>query len=226
MAKPVFVIRLKSSWLVSIAVTTGILVCWSAAAFTQPRRHIKVVLETKQTGTSNRETVHGSGSVVIRRDTVQPSGRITANESQTTTQRSSGIFTLVLDGNESVVSVTTRVPHTQIAYYQNYAARVGYVDRSIIFNEVGTSMRVGAAILPEGQIHLRLTPRIAYFSAGRSGAIDVTEAASDLIVGNGQPVNFGGSIKNLHEITRLVLGYDRQTGTSESHWVVTATIQN
>jgi hypothetical protein len=40
---------------------------------TQSRRHIKVVLETQQSESSNREAVQGSGSVVIRRGTVSSS---------------------------------------------------------------------------------------------------------------------------------------------------------
>src|SRR5918992_2401563 len=103
--------RQKSSRLVPTAIIAAILVCWSAAAFTQSRRHIKVVLETKQTGTSNQETVQGSGSIIIRRGNAQPSGRLTARDKQTTVQRSSGIFTLVQDGGESILSVATRVPH-------------------------------------------------------------------------------------------------------------------
>jgi hypothetical protein len=169
--------------------------------------------------------LQGSGSVVIRRGTVQPSGRIIANERQTTVQRSSGIFTLVLDGSESILSVATRVPQSQIAYYHNYAAGIGYIERRIVFNDVGTSLRVSAAALPDGQIQLRLTPRISYFSAERPGAIDLTEAATELIVPNGQSVSLGGSTTNLHEITRQILGYRERASSNQSSLVVTATIQ-
>src|SRR5918999_1169252 len=139
--------RQKSSRLVPTAIMAAILVCWSAGAQAQSRRHIKVVLETKQTGTSNQETVQGSGSVIIRRGTVQPSGRITANERETTVQRSSGIFTLVLDGSESILSVATRVPQNQVGFYRDYARGIGYVDRQIVFTDVGTSLRVSASAL-------------------------------------------------------------------------------
>ncbi|MGH7871840.1 MAG: hypothetical protein ACREQO_06425 [Candidatus Binatia bacterium] len=191
----------------------------------QTRRNIKVVLQSQQTGTGNRETLQGPSGVVIRRGTVQPSGRIIANESRTTVQRSNGIFTLVLDGGESILSVATRVPQNQIAYYHNYATGVGYIERQILFNDVGTSVRVHAATLPDGQIKLRLTPRISYFSAERPGAIDFTEAASELIVPNGQPVSLGGSTANMHEITRQILGYRDHASSSEISLVVTATVQ-
>jgi len=217
--------RLRSSRFVPTAIMAALLLCMGTGAHAQSRRHIKVVLETKQSGTSNQETVQGSGGVVIRRGTVQPSGRIIANERQTTVQRSSGIFTLVLDGSESILSVATRVPQSQTAYYHNYAAGFGYIERRIVFNDVGTSLRVSAATLPDGQIQVRLTPRISYFSAERPGAIDFTEAATELIVPNGQPVSLGGSTTNLHEITRQILGYRDRASSSEISLVVTATIQ-
>jgi hypothetical protein len=217
--------RRQSPLLVSLLFVTTLGVSLTVDVEGQSRRHIKVLLETKERGTSNQEAVQGSGSVVIRRGTAQPSGRITANERQTTVQRSSGIFTLVLDGSESILAVATRVPRSQVSYYHNYAAGIGYIERHIVFNDVGTSLRVSAATLPDGQIQLRLTPRISYFSVERPGAIDFTEAATELIVPNGQPVSLGGSTTNLHEITRQILGYSNRSSNSETGLVVTATTQ-
>ena len=217
--------RQKSSRLVQTAIMAAVLLYWSAGAHAQSRRHIKVVVETKQTGTSNQEAVQGAGSVIIRRGGAQPSGRLTAGEKQTTVQRSSGIFTLVQDGGESLLSVATRVPQNQVGYYRDYASGIGYIDRQIIFTEVGTSVRVSASALAEGQIRVRLTPRISYFSAERSGAIDLTEATTELIVPNGQPVSLGGSSTRIHEITRQILGYTDRTSSSETDLSVTATLQ-
>ena len=191
----------------------------------QTHRHIKVVLDSQQTENFSRDTVQGSGSVVIRRGTVNPSGRIVANERQTTVQRNSGIFTLVLDGSESILMVATRVPQEQVGYFQNYALGIGYIQRQISFTDVGTSLRVQATSLADGQIKLRLTPRISYFSAERPGAIDFTEAATELIVPNGQAVSLGGSTSSVHELTRQILGYRERSSNSETVLTVTATIQ-
>lgn len=191
----------------------------------QTHRHIKVVLDTQQTETQNREQLQGSGGVIIRHGTVYPSGRIVANERQTTVKRTSGIFTLVLDGSESILTVATRVPQNQVGYYQDYALGIGYIERRILFNDVGTSLRVHAATLPDGQIKLRLTPRISYFSSGRPGAIDFTEAATELIVPNGQPVSLGGSTSTMHEITRQILGYRDRVSSTDVDLLVTATLQ-
>ena len=197
----------------------------AAQSQSQPRRHIKVVLETKQSGTNNQETVQGSGSVIIRRGTVNPSGRITANNRQTTVQRSSGVFALVLDGSESILTIATRVPQSEAGYFYNYAFGVGYIERRIVFNDAGTSLRVHAVILPDGQINLRLTPRISYFSTESLGAIDFTEAAAELVVPNGQAVSVGGSTTNLHEVTRRILGYQDRATSNEIGLTVTATVQ-
>lgn len=191
----------------------------------QTRRHIKVVLDSQQTENFNRDSVQGSGGVVIRRGTVYPSGRIAAGERQTTVQRSNGIFTLVLDGSESILAVATQVPQDQIGFYRNYALGTGYIERQISFIDVGTSLRVHASSLPDGQIKLRLTPRISYFSAERPGAIDFTEAATELVVPNGQPVSLGGSTSKVHELTRQILGYRDRTTRNETNLTVTATIQ-
>ena len=215
----------RSLWLIPAPIVAAILVYLSAGVYAQSRPHIKVVLETKQTGTSNQETVQGSGSIIIRRGNAQPSGRVTARDKQTTVQRSSGIFTLVQDGGESILSVATRVPHQQVVFYRDYARGIGYIERQIDFTEVGTSLRVAASAFGHNQIRVRLTPRISYFSAERSGAIDFSEATTELIVPNGQPVSLGGSTTNIHEVTRQMLGYSDRTSSSETELVVTATLQ-
>ena len=194
-------------------------------AVAQSPRHIKVLVDSQQQVTGNKEEVQGTGSIIIRRGGAQPSGRVTAGSRQTTVQRSTGIFTLVQDGGESILTVATRVPQNQVSFYRDYAGRVGYIDRRITFAEVGTSLRVAANALAGGQIKVRLTPRISYFSAERSGAIDFTEATTELIVPDGQPVSLGGSTSRIHEITRQILGHSEHTSSSETELVVTATMQ-
>ena len=198
---------------------------WPTHSSAQTRRHIKVTLNSQQTENFNREGVQGSGSIVVRRGTVNPSGRIAANERQTTVKRTSGIFTLVLDGSESILNVATRLPQDQIGYYQNYALGIGAIERRIVFTDVGTSLRVRASILSDGQIHLQLTPRISYFSAERPGAIDFTEAATEIIVPNGQPISLGGATSSVHQVTRQILGYGSRASANETELTVTATIQ-
>jgi hypothetical protein len=205
-----------------LAVALSFVVGVAARSEPQSRRQVKVLVESQQSGTQNQESLQGSGSVIIRKGNVSPSGRVTGGDRQTTVQRSTGIFTLVQDGGESVA---TQVPYSQTAYYYNYALGTGYIQRQIVFTNVGTSLRVNAGVLPDNQIRVRLTPRISYFSAERSGAIDFTEAATELIVPSGQPVSLGGSTTNIHEITRQILGYRNRASSGETNLVLTATVQ-
>jgi len=200
---------------------------WGAPSvlYSQGRHQIKVLLETQQFGNQNREVVQGSGGTIIEQGKVRPSSRLGATEGRTTVKRSTGIFTLVQEGGESILSVATRVPYDQIIFYRDYATGAGYVTRGLAFNEVGTSLKVNAVVLPGNQVRVRLTPRISYFSPDRSGAIDFTEASTELIVPNGQPVSFGGSTTRVHEVTRQILGFANRASESETSLVVTATIQ-
>jgi hypothetical protein len=68
-------------------------------------------------------------------------------------------------------------------------------------------------------------PRLSYFSAEGAGLIDVTEAATELIVPSGRPVFLGGAATGMHEVTRRLFGYDERRGQSETSISVTATIQ-
>jgi hypothetical protein len=208
-----------------IAVALGVLFAVSPSSQSQSQRQIKVVLETQQAETLKQEALQGSGNVIFRRGTVHPSGRVTAGDRQTTVQRKTGIFTLVQDGSESLLSVATRVPYDQLTYFHNYATGTGYIDRRIVFTDVGTAMRVGATIVSDNQIRVRLTPRLSYFSAERSGAIDFTELTTEVIVANGQPLSLGGSTSRIHELTRQILGYQDRSVASETNLTLTATIQ-
>ena len=217
----------RPDWKIVLKLAVALIFVVGVAARSEPqsRRQVKVLVESQQSGTQNQESLQGSGSVIIRKGNVSPSGRVTGGDRQTTVQRSTGIFTLVQDGGESILSVATQVPYSQTAYYYNYALGTGYIQRQIVFTNVGTSLRVNAGVLPDNQIRVRLTPRISYFSAERSGAIDFTEAATELIVPSGQPVSLGGSTTNIHEITRQILGYRNRASSGETNLVLTATVQ-
>jgi hypothetical protein len=217
-------LRNKSTVLIIILYFSFALVVLNPAGAQSPR-NIKVLVDSQQQAKANQEEVQGTGSIIIHRGGAQPSGRVTAGNRQTTVHRSTGIFTLVQDGGEAILTVATRVPQNQVSFYRDYARRVGYIDRRITFTEVGTSLRVAADALADSQIRVRLTPRMSYFSAERSGAIDFTEATTEVIVPNGQPVSLGGSTSRIHEVTRQILGYSERTSSSETELVITATMQ-
>ena len=193
--------------------------------YAQTTQQVKVVVEFKQSGASGRETMGGTGGVIITRKSVRPDGRVVVEDTQTKTQRSTGIFTLVQDGGESSMLVATKVPYTEAIYYQNYLTGAGYTVARVAFLDVGTALKVRAQILPQNQIRVRLMPRISYFTTEGGGAIDVTEAATELIVPHGQPVFLGGATAQMHEVTRQLLGFGSRQGASETSITLTATIQ-
>jgi len=196
------------------------------AALQAQGRQVKVVLQFERSGAERGQALGAAGGVIItRRGSPLPSGRLTAEESQTRIQQSTGIFTLVQDGSESLLSVATRIPYDQAAFYWDYAAGKGYITRSVVFQEVGTALKVHAAILPNEQVRVRLTPRISYFSADRSGAIEFTEASTELVVPNGEPVFIGGASSESHEVMRRILGFGQRQGMSETSLTLTATVQ-
>jgi hypothetical protein len=217
-------VRLRYISLIGVLFFNFVLVVLYPAGAQSPR-HIKVLVDSQQRGKSSQQEVQGTGSIIIRRGGAQPSGRVTGGDKQTTVQRSTGIFTLVQDGGQSILSVATRVPQNQVSFYRDYASGIGYIDRQTIFTEVGTSLRVSASALADSQIRVRLTPRISYYSAERSDAIDFTEATTELIVPNAQPVSLAGSTTQIHEVTRQILGFSQRTSSSETNLMITATLQ-
>ncbi len=212
--------RLFLAILIAMAVTP----MWPGKLVSQTRQQVKVVVEFQQAGDQSQSEIGGRGQVLIERGRVHPSGRVIAQDRQTRVQQSTGIFTLVQDGGESYLSVATRVPYVQVNYFRHYALGAGYITSGVVFEDVGSSLKVHAAILPDNQIRVRLTPRISYFSPRGSGIIDFTEAATELVVPAGSPVVIGGATQQLHEVTRQLLGFGSRQGASETTITLTATI--
>ena len=153
------------------------------------------------------------------------SGGVAVDSTQRRTQTSTGIFTLVQDGGESTMIVASQVPYSQVTYYRDYLTGAGYVVSGVEFKDVGTSLKVGATVLPGNQVRVRLTPTISWFSADRSGVIDATEASTTLVVPSGQPVVLGGATTRTHELTRRILGYRATESVFETLMVLTATVR-
>ena len=178
---------------------------WPGAVQAQGQKLVKVAVEFRQTRTQSQDAVGGSGRVVItEKGSVRPRGGLGADSRQTRVTSSTGIFTLVRDGGESTLSVTTQVPYPQVAFFRDYATGAGY---GFQFKDVGTSLKVRATILPGNQVQVRLTPVISHVSSDGSGTIEFTEAATELVVPSGRSVVLGGATTQMHEVTRQILGF-------------------
>ena len=203
-----------------------VLAGWTPTVAAQSGKQVKVVFEFRQSSTQSRDAVDGSGRVVITdRGGVRSSGRVGADSAQRRMQTSTAIFTLVQDGGESTLVVARQVPYQQLAFYRDYLTGAGYLATGVQFTEVGTSLKVGAAVLAGKRVKLRLTPTVSWVSTDRSGVIEATEASTTLVLQSGQPVVIGGATTQTHELTRRILGYSVSQDASETTMVLLATIR-
>ena len=187
---------------------------------------VRVSIEFRQSGTEGRGDVQGSTRIII----TNPGGtssraRLSAGSQSTRVTHSSGIFTIVPDGGDSMLRVATRVPYQDVEFYRDYATGAGYLTRGFAFEDVGTSLKVHAEVLPDQRIRLRLVPTVSYFSPSGSGAIEFTDAATELVVENGKPVEIGGGTTQTEEITRRILGQGWRTAESETSIMLRAVLQ-
>jgi type II/III secretion system protein len=200
------------------------------AARAQGTRHVKVVLEFQQQAQASRQGVQGQGNVIVEQrrsgdPRVRDRGGLAVEDTTTRITRSSGLFTVVLDGGAGSIMMADDVPTPQLAYYYDYATGKGYVAQGVAWQRVGTALAVRPVILPGNQIRVTLTPVISYFTPSGGGSIEVVEAATQLIVPNGGRIQFGGSTGSLHAVTRQVLGYRNEQSSQDTALTVSASIQ-
>jgi len=200
------------------------------AARAQGTRQVKVVLEFQQQAQGSRQGVQGQGNVIVEQrrsgdPRVRGRGGLAVEDTTTRITRSSGLFTVVLDGGAGSIMMADDVPTPQLAYYYDYATGKGYVAQGVAWQRVGTALAVRPVILPGNQIRVTLTPVISYFTPSGGGTIEVVEAATQLTVPNGGRIQFGGSTGSLHAVTRQVLGYRNEQSSQDTALTVSASIQ-
>src|SRR5262245_30023647 len=166
--------------LLALLVILGVGLLGPATA--QTGKQVRVSFDFRQSSTQSRDAVDASGRVVItERGGGRSSGKVGVDSTQRRVQTSTSIFTIVQDGGESMMLVASQVPYSQVTFYRDYLTGAGYVASSVQFKDVGTSLKVGAAILPGNQVRVRLTPTISWLSADRSGVIEINEASTELV---------------------------------------------
>jgi len=191
----------------------------------QSGKQVRVSFEFRQSSTQSRDAVAGSGGVIVTDRGARSSGRVGVDSTQRRVQTSSAIFTIVQDGGQSMLLVASQIPYSQVTYYRDYLTGAGYVAGGVEFKDVGTSLKVGAAILPGKQVKVRLTPTVSWLSVDRSGVIEINEASTELVVPSGRPVVLGGATTQTHELTRRILGYRASETATETTMALTATIR-
>ena len=191
----------------------------------QASRQVKVVLEFQQQGQDSRQGAQGRGGVIIQDGRARGRGGVALEDTTTRTTRSEGVFTIVQDGGTASMLVASEVPSTVVGWFRDYATGQGYAVQGTAWQRVGTTLVVSPTILPNGQIRVRLTPQVSYFSPHGDGSIEFNEAATEVIVPNGRAMRIGGATRGINQVTRQILGYREQRSASESSFILTATIQ-
>ena len=215
----------------AIVFATSLLAC-AVPGECQTGRQVKVVLEFQQQGQDSRQGAQGHGGVIIQDGKARGQdgnargrGGVALQDTTTRTTRSEGIFTLVQDGGTASMLVASEVPVTVVGWFRDYATGQGYAAQGTAWQRVGTTLVVSPTILPNGQIRVRLIPQVSYFSPEGDGRIEFNEAATEVIVPNGRAMRIGGATRGINQVTRQILGYREQQFSSESSFILTATIQ-
>jgi hypothetical protein len=193
-------------------------------AAAQTARQVKVVLEFEQRGQEARQGAQGRGTVVVQDGRARGRGGVAVEDTTTRTTRRSGVFTVVQDGGTAAMLVASEVPYTLVAWFRDYATGQGYVAQGTAWQRVGTTLVVSPTILPGGQIRVRLVPQVSYVTAESDGTVEFNEAATEVIVPSGRPMRIGGGTSGVNQVTRQILGYREQQSSSESSFILTATI--
>ena len=216
----------------ALLLATSLLAC-AVPGECQMGRQVKVVLEFQQQGQDSRQGAQGRVSGVIIQDgttrgqdgKARGRGGVTVQDTTTRTTRSEGIFTIVQDGGSASMLVASEVPVTVVGWFRDYATGQGYAAQGTAWQRVGTTLVVSPTILPNGQIRVRLIPQVSYFSPQGDGSIEFNEAATEVVVPNGRAMRIGGATRGINQVTRQILGYREQQSSSESSFILTATIQ-
>jgi len=192
----------------------------------QTGRHVKVAIEFQQRGQEARQGAQGRGSVVIQDGKARGRGGVAVEDLTTRTTRTSGVFTVVQDGGTASMMMASEVPYSVVTWFRDYATGQGYVAQGTAWQRVGTTLVVNPTILANGQIRGRRIPQVSYFTPdGGGGSVDFRESATEVIVPNGRAMRIGGGTREVNQVTRQILGYREQQSSSESSFILTATIQ-
>jgi len=209
----------STAWL-AVFVLAGV-----ADALALGAKQVRVAVEFRQSGKTEGTEIQGSGGVIITERRSGGAGRLGLDSQTTRSSIHTGIFTVVQDGGDSMLRVATRVPYEEAQFYRDLLTGGGYLAPGVRFENVGTSLKVHADVLDEKRIQLRLVPTFSYFSPTGSGAIELTDASTDLVVEDRVPVMIGGSTTQAESIVSRILGRGSSRSESETSVALTATVQ-
>lgn len=188
---------------------------------------IRVLVEVQEEGRQQRQGVQGGGVLIVEPRTGAPRGRGGLGVEDTTrrTTRSTGLFVIATEGEPATILVAQDIPQPHIAFFYDHARGWGHVVQGTVWQRVGAGLAVRAWTLPERRLRVRLAPWLSYLGGDGGGAVELIQAATELVVPHGQRVALGGATTELHAVTRRILGYRTGTDTASQAVFLTATVQ-
>jgi hypothetical protein len=208
-----------SAWLAALVLANA------AGAQGLGTKQVRVTVDFRESGTTEASDLQGSGGVIITERRSGGVGRLDLDSRTVRSSHRSGIFTIVQDGGDSMLRVATNVPYEEAQFYRDLLTGGGYVARSVRFQSVGTSLKVHADVLDQRRIRLRLVPTVSYFSPDGSGAVELTDASTELVVEDRVPVVIGGGSNQSEAIVQRILGRRSTSTASESSIELIAALQ-
>ena len=211
--------------MIGVRMLAALLACSLQPVWAQSGKQVKVVFEFRRSTTQNEAAVDASGRVVITdRGGTRSSGRVAVDNTQRRTQTSTGIFTLVQDGGESMlrhepgpVSADRVLPRLPDRSWTHRNGRPVHGRRHLAEGRGDDPGR------QPGEGPLDADRQLVL--GGQVGSDRRVEASTKLVVQSGRPVVLGGATTQTHEITRRILGYRAGESGTETMMALTATIR-
>jgi len=152
--------------LIAISFALSLPLIGEAQAVEAPR-NIQIIVEMRQTG-------------------YQTQGAREMTSRSTETQ-----FIVVTEGAQGRIFIGEKVPY--LTYYRDFLMKEGYLEASVTFQDVGTSLVVTARVVGR-EIEVTLTPEISYETQGGRGRIAVQKLSTSVRVPEGQSIEIGGNV--------------------------------
>lgn len=160
--------------------------------------------------------LHGSGQIVVQNGKVGGQVQLDPfleNRSSRGQMRSTQTL-LAMSGRSASLFIGEEIPYAD--YFIQYGVHHGYIDAQVNWTRVGASLLVEPTVIGEGpMIRVRVTPEIRATVNGEAQRYQYAEAATELIVRDGESVRIGGMNKDEEFYSRFLWG-GRQQGGAES----------
>ncbi|MFC1496985.1 hypothetical protein ACFLS1_00740 [Verrucomicrobiota bacterium] len=182
-----------------------------------------VQIEVQFNSTTDASTVdlgaEGSGSVIISPNKLTHQYKIKPRvKHQSST---SDIMTkqtiLVSSGREATLLVGAEVPLVIAEWLIQYGHTWGYIDKEIVWREVGSKLWVCPTVIGDGPyISIKLIPEISSIVNGKRQTVKITRVSTEIIAMNGRPITFGGAGKNEEFYRRFLAGLSKTSKSSQT----------